>query len=86
MSLFYNTKRDVVDEILKDHSDFCVAVQCDLQQEKEVERAIKESSQRFGIPHILIANHAIFVAEDKPIWEMSLNQFQVNRKLKNFAL
>jgi len=43
---------------------------------KKVIESIHGSVEAFGVPHVLIPNHATFVAKDNPIWEMELDQFK----------
>jgi NAD(P)-dependent dehydrogenase (short-subunit alcohol dehydrogenase family) len=41
-----------------------------------VKKGIEQSCIHFGLINICIINHAVFVEEDVPIWEMSLEQWQ----------
>eukprot|EP01091_Cochliopodium_minus_P020672 TRINITY_DN910_c0_g3_i1.p1 TRINITY_DN910_c0_g3~~TRINITY_DN910_c0_g3_i1.p1 ORF type:complete len:303 (-),score=82.85 TRINITY_DN910_c0_g3_i1:822-1730(-) len=76
VSLFYNNKNEEIEKIKKEYPNNTKSFSCNLSDEKKVEECMKGSVEAFGVPHILIPNHAIFVTQDKPIWEMELDQFK----------
>ncbi len=69
----YNTNFAPLDKFAESRSQ---VVQADLSKEDEVAALFDKATYTFGPVQILIINHAIFVAEDEYIWEMSLDRWK----------
>jgi len=76
VSLHYNRTVDTLTPLLNEYPDRCNALSVNATNEQAVEQGIEQSCTRFGLINVCIINHAAFVGEDIPIWDMSLEQWQ----------
>ena len=76
VSLHYNRTVQTLAPLLEQYTDRCYALSVDSVDEAAVQRGIEQSCARFGLINVGIINHATFVGEDIPIWDMSLAQWQ----------
>jgi len=76
VSLHYYPTVDTLTPLLNEYANRCCALLVNANDEQTVQKGIEESCTRFGLINICIINHAVFVKEDVPIWEMSLEQWQ----------
>jgi NAD(P)-dependent dehydrogenase (short-subunit alcohol dehydrogenase family) len=76
VSLHYNRTADTLTPLLNQYADRCYALSVNGTDEQAVIKGIEQSCTRFGLINVCIINHAVFVEEDLPIWEMSLDQWQ----------
>ena len=76
LSLHYHRTADTLTPLLEQYKERCHAVSVNATDEQAVQKGVEESCARFGLINVCIINHATFVGDDIPIWEMSLNQWQ----------
>jgi len=76
VSLHYNRTFETLTPLLNEYNDRCFAQSVNGTDEQAVIKSVEESCARFGLINVCIINHAIFVDEDIPIWDMSLTQWQ----------
>ena len=76
VSLHYNRTFDTLKPLLNQYAEQCYALAVNATDEKAVEKGVEQSCARFGLINVCIINHATYVDEDLPIWEMSLTQWQ----------
>lgn len=76
VSLHYNRTVDTLTSLLNEYPDRCHALSVNGTNEQAVQQGVEQSCTRFGLINVCIINHAIFVDEDIPIWDMSLEQWQ----------
>jgi len=76
VSLHYNTQKDTLKGFLEKYPHQTFLIQADATQELSVIDCFKAAHQRFGVCHILIANHAIYETKSVSIDQMSLTQWQ----------
>ena len=77
MTAHYNTNATSLDELIGEvGTDNIQKLQADLGVEDDTIRMFSEISKgRFGPVQVIIVNHAIYVAEDIPLSQMSLGQW-----------
>lgn len=75
VSLHYHRTFDTLTSLLNQYPDRCHALSVNSTDEKAVQEGINKSCERFGLINVCIVNHAIYVDDDIPIWEMSLDQW-----------
>ncbi|CAF1240037.1 unnamed protein product [Adineta steineri] len=76
VSLHYNRTFDTLTPLLEKYANQCYALSVNATDEQAVQKGIEQSCSHFGLINVCIVNHAIYVDEDLPIWEMSLEQWQ----------
>jgi NAD(P)-dependent dehydrogenase (short-subunit alcohol dehydrogenase family) len=76
VSLHYNRTVNTLTPLLNEYPDRCYALSVDATNEQAVQKGIEQSCTHFGLINVCIINHAVFVGEDIPIWDMSLEQWQ----------
>src|SRR5437868_7600623 len=54
----------------------CAAVQCDLSDAENARGLVEACVRRFGQLDLLVANHGIWIAEDVPIDQMTVEQWR----------
>ncbi|KAG7446517.1 NAD-P-binding protein [Guyanagaster necrorhizus] len=73
----YNTKREPLLGLLSGYGPGRIqAVQANLISEKEVDSLFHDASAAYGVVQVAVINHAIYVAEDIPVKDMSLEQWK----------
>ena len=66
-----------MDPLLSEYgADKVQAIQADLTSESDTVGLFTQATTSFGPVHIIIVNHAVYVAEDRPLVEMSLEQWR----------
>jgi len=78
VSLHFNTQSDSLKPLLNQYPHHTYAIQANATSESEVENCFKKVTSKFGMCHILVANHAIYETKDVPVDQMSLKQWQKN--------
>jgi NAD(P)-dependent dehydrogenase (short-subunit alcohol dehydrogenase family) len=88
VSLHYNRTVNTLTPLLNDYTDRCYALSVNATDEQAVQKGIEQSCARFGLINVCIVNHATYVDEELPIWEMSLEQWQqtLNVNLTSYFL
>ncbi|CAF2307053.1 unnamed protein product [Rotaria sp. Silwood2] len=76
VSLHYHRTFDTLTPLLNQYADRCFTVSVNSTDEQAVQQGIEQSCNRFGLINVCIINHAIYVEEETPIWEMSLEQWK----------
>jgi NAD(P)-dependent dehydrogenase (short-subunit alcohol dehydrogenase family) len=76
VSLHYHRAEKTLAPLLEQYSERCHALSVNSTDEEAVQKGIEQSCARFGLINVGIINHATFVDEDIPIWDMSLAQWQ----------
>ncbi|CAF3344831.1 unnamed protein product [Rotaria sp. Silwood1] len=76
VSLHYHRTFDTLTPLLNEYTDRCFALSVNATDEQSVEKGIEQSCNKFGLINVCIINHAIYVEEETPIWEMSLEQWK----------
>jgi NAD(P)-dependent dehydrogenase (short-subunit alcohol dehydrogenase family) len=76
VSLHYHRTNQTLIPLLEQYADHCHALSVDATDEQAVEKSIEENCRRFGLINVCIINHATFVDDDIPIWDMPLAQWQ----------
>ncbi|CAF3697748.1 unnamed protein product [Rotaria socialis] len=76
VSLHYNRIFETLNSLLSQYADQCCALSVNATDEQAVAKGIEQSCTRFGLINVCIVNHATYVDDEKPIWEMSLEQWQ----------
>ncbi|UCE11480.1 MAG: SDR family oxidoreductase [Candidatus Thorarchaeota archaeon] len=71
---FYSSKRELA-ELLSQYPDQLSVVKTDIREEADVKGLFVRANDAFGRADVLVANAAIANLEEKPIHEMSLNQW-----------
>ncbi|KAK0242040.1 NAD(P)-binding protein [Armillaria nabsnona] len=73
----YNTKREPLLGLLSGYGPERVrAIQANLISEKDVENLYHDASAAYGVVQVAVINHAVYVAEDIPLKDMSLEQWK----------
>ena len=60
VTLHYNRQKDTLDPLLEEYKDTAVRLQADSTVEDDVAKLLADAVARFGVVHILVANHAIY--------------------------
>ncbi|UJR26389.1 hypothetical protein I4U23_007721 [Adineta vaga] len=76
VSLHYHRTQNTLTPLLDQFTDQCYALSVNANDEQAVIKGMEQSCEHFGLINVCIINHAIFVDEDIPIWDMSLEQWQ----------
>ena len=76
VTLHYATKKDPLNDLLNEFPNNTFSVQASATDEASVSNSIRESVQKFGVIHVMIANHAIFPAVAATLKDMSVEQFK----------
>lgn len=75
MSLFYSSKSEEVEKLEKEFAGKAFAFKADLRDEKQIETAFKDCREKNGPFNVLVLSHGVFPSEEKPIWEMQVEQW-----------
>jgi NAD(P)-dependent dehydrogenase (short-subunit alcohol dehydrogenase family) len=76
VSLHYHRTFNTLTPLLNEYTDRCYALSVNSTDEQAVEKGIEQSCTRFGLINVCIINHATYVDDETPIWDMSLEQWQ----------
>ena len=76
VSLHYNRTVNTLTPLLNEYTDRCFALSVNAGDEKAVEKGVEQSCSRFGLINVCIINHATYVDDEIPIWDMSLEQWE----------
>jgi len=76
VSLHYHRTFNTLTPLLNEYTDRCYALSVNSTDEQAVEKGIEQSCTRFGLINVCIINHATYVDDETPIWDMSLKQWQ----------
>ncbi|CAF1108050.1 unnamed protein product [Adineta ricciae] len=76
ISLHYHRTVDTLTSLLEQYTDRCNALSVNATDEQAVIKGVEQSCTHFGLINVCIVNHAVYVDEDRPIWDMSLEQWQ----------
>ena len=76
VTLHYHRTFETLKSILDDYPERCHALSVSSTDEKAVQQGFDKTCEKFGLINVCIVNHAIFIDEDIPIWDMSLDQWQ----------
>jgi len=75
VSLHYHYNCETLNPIIEKYPDQTLLVQGDATVEEDVIRCFLLANEKFGVCHIVVINHAIYVDDNTPIHEMSLDQW-----------
>ncbi|CAF0783296.1 unnamed protein product [Didymodactylos carnosus] len=88
VSLHYNKSFDTLEPLVEQYPNNTFTFSVNAEDEQAIIYGIEQTYSKFGVINVAIINHAVFGAEDVPIWEMSLEQWNriINLDLTSYFL
>jgi len=75
VTLHYNTKNETLKDLLTKYPETTFSVQANITEEVAVINAIKQSVNKLGPIHVLIANHGTEISQNISVMDMTLDQW-----------
>ncbi|CAF0786384.1 unnamed protein product [Didymodactylos carnosus] len=88
VSMHYNKNCASLQFLLNEYPNTTYALSVNAENEEEIVNGMEKSYEKFGVINIIILPHIVYVTDDIPIWEMSLEQWNktLNVNLTSYFL